>query len=101
MSGKKNTLTIYDVGKRIMDLTLSSIVLLLFSPVMLVVIFAIKLESPGPVLADTPERVGKTGKRFKMFKFRSMVQNAHQMLREDPRYRDLFTQYKKGSYKLR
>lgn len=98
---KTNTITTYELGKRIIDLLFASLGLLLFSPVMIIVTIAIKLESSGPVMADTPERVGKKGKTFKMFKFRSMVQNAHQILREDPKYKDLFSQYKKGSYKLR
>jgi len=64
-------------------------------------VVAIKLNSPGPVFADVPERVGKDGKKFKMYKFRSMIVNAHQMLREDPKLKDLYSQYKKGSYKLK
>ena len=67
----------------------------------IIIAFLIKLESPGPILADTPARVGKNGRTFKMFKFRSMVQNAHHLLREDPRYAKLYSEYKKSSYKLR
>ena len=62
---------------------------------------AIKLDSSGPVFADTPKRVGRYGKTFKMYKFRSMVQNAHTLLREDPKYAELYARYKKGSYKLK
>ena len=50
--------------------------ILLFSPIFILTAIAIKLESQGPVLADTPPRVGKTGKTFKMYKFRSMINNA-------------------------
>lgn len=59
------------------------------------------MNSRGPILADTPERVGKNGKRFKMYKFRSMIQNAHEMLRFDPQFAGLYQKYKKESYKLR
>lgn len=101
MSKQNNTITIYDLGKRVVDIILSSIALIIFSPIMLIVTISIIFESSGPILADTPERVGRGGERFKMFKFRSMVQNAHKILREDPKYKELFSQYKKGSYKLK
>ena len=91
---------VYEIVKRTMDIIFSLILLLVFSPVILAVIIAIKLDSKGPILADTPERVGKKGKLFKMYKFRSMVQNAHEILRENPKFAKLLEQYKKGSYKL-
>lgn len=87
--------------KRILDIAGSFILLILFSPVCLIAAIAIGLDSKGPVLADVPERVGERGKRFKMFKFRSMIVNAHHMLRTDPRFKQLFSEYKKGSYKLK
>jgi lipopolysaccharide/colanic/teichoic acid biosynthesis glycosyltransferase len=87
--------------KRAIDIIGASLILLIFSPVYLVTIIAIKLDSPGPILADVPERVGQGGKKFKMFKFRSMIVNAHQVLRTDPRFQELFEEYKKGSYKLK
>lgn len=93
--------TIYEVFKRFTDILLSTFILLLFSPIIFVVAIVIHFDSPGPIFADTPERVGKNGRRFKMYKFRSMIQNAHEMLREDPDFAKLFDAYKKGSYKLR
>jgi lipopolysaccharide/colanic/teichoic acid biosynthesis glycosyltransferase len=61
----------------------------------------IKITSQGPVFADTPERVGMKGKPFKMYKFRSMIVNAHHLLRNDPKYKQLYLQYKNDSYKLK
>lgn len=94
-------MTFYNFAKRAIDISFSIILLLLFSPIFLLVTIAIKTESEGTILADTPERVGKNGKKFKMYKFRSMVKNAHTILRKDPRFADLYDKYKKGSYKLR
>ncbi len=93
--------TFYEISKRTIDIVLSLFLIILFSPIFIIVAILIKLESKGPILADTPSRVGKNGKTFKMYKFRSMVQNAHHLLREDPRYAKLYGVYKKSSYKLR
>ena len=49
--------------------------LVLIAPIFLAIALAIKLDSPGPVFYKGL-RVGKQGKEFRMFKFRSMVQNA-------------------------
>ncbi len=90
----------YEAIKRFIDIAFSLTLLVIFLPVITVVAIAIKLDSPGPVFADTPERVGKSGKLFKMFKFRSMIQNAHELLRSDPEFVKLYQEYKMGSYKL-
>lgn len=71
--------------------------MILLSPLLLLVALAIKLDSPGPVMADTPMRAGKDGKLFRIYKFRSMVQNAHEILEKNPK---LLEQYKKNSYKI-
>lgn len=90
----------YSFFKRLIDLSGSLILMFVFFPVIIVAVIAIKLNSPGPVFADTPKRVGAGGREFKMYKFRTMVVNAHDMLRRDPKYKQLFEQYKKNSYKL-
>ena len=92
---------LYEFIKRLMDIVFSLILLILFFPLILIVSAAIKLDTRGPILADTPERVGKGGSLFKMYKFRSMIQNAHAILRNNPKYSKLFHEYKKGSYKLK
>jgi len=91
----------YLFAKRTMDIISSIFLLIFFFPIIIVIAIAIKLDSKGPILADTPRRVGKNGKLFKMYKFRSMVENAHEILRENPRYSNLYDVYKKGSYKLK
>ncbi|MBW7960353.1 hypothetical protein B6D29_02495 [Microgenomates bacterium UTCPR1] len=87
--------------KRIIDLLLSFILLFIFTPISFITAVLIKLDSPGPVFADVPERIGENGSKFKMYKFRSMVVNAHFLLRTDPRFKELFQEYKKSSYKLK
>lgn len=91
----------FDIVKRLTDIILATIFCIFFLPIILIVAIAIKLDSVGPVFADTPKRVGKKGKNFKMYKFRSMVQNAHHLLSEDPHYARLLKEYKKSSYKLK
>lgn len=61
--------------KRVFDIVLSTISLILFSPVFLVVAIAIKLEDGGPVFFRQ-ERVTINGKRFYIYKFRSMIVDA-------------------------
>lgn len=93
---------LYDMTvKRILDMVGSLLLLMLFSPLCLLIALLIKLDSSGPIFADTPERVGKDGSLFKMYKFRSMIENAHMMLRKDPKLRLLYEQYKRNSYKLK
>lgn len=86
--------------KRLLDVTLALILLILFLPLGVVSAFFIKITSSGPIFADVPERVGQFTQRFRMFKFRSMISDAHTMLRTDPRFAKLYKEYKKGSYKL-
>lgn len=86
--------------KRLMDLIMSIILVLLFLVPSLVIALIIKYSSPGPIFADVPSRIGQHGRNFKMYKFRSMIPNAHHMLRNDPKYKKLYEEYKKGSYKL-
>lgn len=90
----------YDFIKRTLDIIGATIGLILLSPTFLLIVLGIKLTSEGPILADTPMRVGKKGKLFKMYKFRSMIANAHKLLRTDLRFKQLYEEYKKSSYKL-
>ena len=64
--------------KRMQDIILSSILLTLLSPLLIVVSFLIKLDSKGPVLF-AQDRVGGGKKEYMMHKFRSMVQDAEKL----------------------
>jgi exopolysaccharide biosynthesis polyprenyl glycosylphosphotransferase len=61
--------------KRIMDLVLTSILLLVFSPLFLLTAVLIKLDSPGPIFF-IQDRVGLNKRRFRLYKFRTMVEGA-------------------------
>lgn len=61
--------------KRIFDVVVSALMLTVLSPVFLLIAVAIKLDSPGPVFFRQ-KRVTQYGKEFRIFKFRSMVNNA-------------------------
>lgn len=100
MNRLRNTMW-YTFTKRLIDIV-ASIVLIstIFLPIIIITSIAILLDTPGPVFADTPNRVGKNGKLFKLYKFRSMVVNAHQMLRNDPKMAKLYEEYRHNSYKL-
>ncbi|WP_106008853.1 sugar transferase [Clostridium luticellarii] len=65
--------------KRAVDILFSAIGIIVLSPVMLVVAVAIKLDSRGPAIFSQI-RVGLNGKPFKMYKFRSMVDDAEDLL---------------------
>lgn len=80
---------IYLITKRLMDLIGAIFGLLLLLPVFIVVAIFIKLEDPkGPVFFYQT-RVGKNGKEFKMYKFRSMVTDAEERLKELLKYNEV------------
>ncbi|MGG7152307.1 sugar transferase [Clostridium neonatale] len=69
---------IYSIMKKIIDVTFSTMGLILLSPIFFIVSIFIKCESKGPIIFFQ-ERVGLNGKMFKMYKFRSMVVNAEEL----------------------
>jgi len=87
----RDTLTTGEFGlRRILDFTFALIMLILLAPFFVIVAIAIRLESPGTIFYSQ-QRVGKNGKVFSVFKFRSMVQDAEKLSgpvwaqKEDPR----------------
>lgn len=67
--------------KRVVDTVLSLVALILAAPLMLVVAIAVKLESKGPVLYIS-DRIGKRGRVFPCYKFRTMVNNADNLKKD-------------------
>lgn len=68
------------IGKRIQDVCFSLAGLILLSPLLLLIALLIKVEDPKGAVIFAQTRVGKNGKTFKMYKFRSMVSGAEAML---------------------
>ncbi len=62
-------------GKRVFDIAFSLVSILLFSPVLILIAIAIKIDSPGPIMYIS-KRVGTGYDIFKFYKFRSMVKDA-------------------------
>ncbi len=71
----------YEIGKRAFDIVLSAIALIVLLPLLITVLIAIKVDSRGPAIFKQ-ERMGYRGKIFNMYKFRTMVTNAEQLLKE-------------------
>ena len=90
----------YDFAKRTIDIVGSLVGMSILCLIFPIIAIAIKRSSRGPVFADVPKRSGKDGKSFKMYKFRSMIKDAHLLLQSDPKFKKLYEEYKKNSYKL-
>jgi exopolysaccharide biosynthesis polyprenyl glycosylphosphotransferase len=67
--------------KRVLDMIFSVFTLVILSPLLLIIAVAVKLDSPGPVFYPS-ERIGKKGRVFRCFKFRTMVLDADKRLAE-------------------
>lgn len=95
----------YYSEKRLIDIIGSLVVLIITTPVFIIFSLLVKLSSPGPIFY-TPQRVGKDGKIFKMYKFRSMHMykikgkwlHAQKYLDTNPK---LKKEYQQSSFKLK
>ncbi|MFQ5603407.1 MAG: sugar transferase [bacterium] len=81
----------YTVIKRLLDLLLSFVLLILFSPIMLIVAVAIKVTSKGPVIFSQRLAIGKDEKPFTLYKFRTMYTHL-----DDSIHRDATKKFVKG-----
>ena len=87
----------YLFWKRLTDIVLSTIALICFSPIFLVVwIMSLFGENKGPLFFKQT-RIGKNGRPFKIYKFRSMIVNADEILHANP---ELYQKYVDNNYKL-
>ena len=92
----KDKKTAYKVVKRVFDIVFSLIGLILLSPVFLIISIIIKLDSKGPVFF-VHSRIGEKGKSIGIYKFRTMVNNAEDLIKSfTPEQKEEFER----SYKL-
>ncbi len=88
----------YQQQKRILDLVVASILLVLFLPFWIIVPLLILLDSGKPIIFKH-KRIGKDGREFLILKFRSMVPNALEILhKKNP---ELLEKFKQGDWKIR
>lgn len=87
----------YSITKRTIDLLAGTAGLVVFVLPIAVIALLIRRDSRGPVIY-TQKRVGKGGKIFEMYKFRTMVQEAEKILQTD---KNLLQKYLDGSYKIK
>lgn len=92
---KRNRNSVYAVSKRAFDICASAVAIVLLSPVLLIISAIVYLGDPGPVIYGQV-RIGKNGKAFKMWKFRSMYKNADKMIGQltDEQRRQYITEFK-------
>lgn len=95
---------LFEITKRVIDITTSTILIIIFLPVMIATAIAIKITSPGPILVEPSnthmKRLGKNAKIFRLFKFRSMKVNSDNLITKDPRYKKLYQEWKNTNFKL-
>ncbi|HKO61704.1 MAG TPA: sugar transferase, partial [Pyrinomonadaceae bacterium] len=81
--------SVYQLSKRGLDICASLVLLLMAMPVLLVVAVLVKLTSKGPVFF-AHRRLGQNGKEFDCLKFRTMIADAEERLKRDPKLRKQF-----------
>lgn len=91
----------YKIIKRVSDIVLSLFLLILFLPFLLLVSFLIWLGDRNEICVRDPLRIGLNGKEFRMYKFRTMIPNAHKEILENPVYSSLKEKWESNGNKLR
>ncbi|CDX66747.1 exopolysaccharide biosynthesis protein [Leuconostoc citreum] len=87
----------YLIAKRLIDVVFALLGLIILSPIFLIVFVILKIDSPASPAFFKQERVGRYGKPFAIYKFRSMVPNAEAILKADS---ELYQKYVDNGYKL-
>lgn len=96
LEGTKKQGTFYKFSKRLFDIIGSALALICLSPLFLVLSIIIKYHDGGKVFFKQ-KRIGQNGKEFWMYKFRSMEENAEEILKAD---KELYAKYVANDFKL-
>ena len=91
----------YKIIKRVSDIILSLFLIILFSPFLLLVSFLIWLGDRNEICVKDPLRIGLGAKEFRMYKFRTMIPNAHREILENPEYANLKKKWERNGNKLK
>ncbi len=91
----------YMIIKNFLDILFSSLLLLTFLPLLLIIGILIYITDRGDIFVKDPLRIGKNRREFRMYKFRSMIPNAHQEILNNPKYKDLKNKWEKNGNKLK
>ena len=91
----------YKIIKRVSDFVLSLFPIMLFSRFLLLVSFLIWLGDRNEICVRDPLRIGLEGKEFRMYKFRTMIPNAHREILENPDYSSLKEKWEANDNKLK
>jgi lipopolysaccharide/colanic/teichoic acid biosynthesis glycosyltransferase len=93
--------TLYRKIKRIFDLLFSFLLLILLSPLFFLITVAIWITDRCKICIRDPLRLGLSGSKFRMYKFRTMHVNAHDEILNNPKYGELKKQWETNGNKLR
>src|SRR5258708_29573544 len=88
----------YDQQKRVLDVFVAVVLSIVFLPIWLIVPILVYFDSGWPVIFRH-KRVGKDGKEFYLYKFRSMVKDADDILHKQDK--ELLEKFKQGDWKLK
>jgi len=91
----------YPKIKRLGDIIISSILIIIFAPFLLLISLMIKLSDGEEIFLHDPLRIGLNGKEFFMYKFRTMISNAHKEIMENPKYKKEKREWLKNGGKLK
>jgi len=91
----------YRRSKRILDIVFSFLLLIILSPILLLIAFLVWISDRHEVFVKEPLRLGVKGKEFKMYKFRTMIPNAHNEIENNPKYLDAKKTWIKHDGKLK